>query len=115
MTYFADVAALTRKDLRIELRGREVHRVREGDLQVEVGFFRFDVSLRTESRPGRAARDDNGRLVLRTDAAGKPLREAGRFVPQVHDHWVVVTVAGRTMEIGVDEEPATTAARTQAP
>ena len=49
---------------------------------------------------GKVATEE-GQVVVQTDAAGQPLVVDGHYVPDVYDDWIILEVAGRTIEIGV--------------
>jgi hypothetical protein len=76
--------------------------LREGDLAVHhwlAGWVNMD--LHSERHPDRVATGEKDRPVLRTDSRGNPVVDNGRYVPQRYDDWVIITAAGRRIEVGV--------------
>jgi hypothetical protein len=76
--------------------------VREGDLAVHhwlAGWVNLD--LHSERHEGRVATGEKDRPVLVTDSRGEPAVVDGHYVPQRFDDWVVITAAGRRIEVGI--------------
>jgi len=84
--------------LRFEHDGRAITAVREGDLRVKKLWMSFDLRVSTVTRVG-AQRDDKGRTVLETDAAGEPLLVDGKLVPVSAERFFVIEARGRRVEI----------------
>lgn len=63
-------------------------------------LFSFNLDGHSEHSVGKVATEE-GQVVVQTDAAGQPLVVDGHYVPDVYDDWIILEVAGRTIEIGV--------------
>ncbi len=76
--------------------------LREGDMAVHhwlAGWVNLNVS--SERSPGKVAAGEKNRPVLQTDARGNPVVVDGHYQPQRYDDWVVITAAGRRIEVGI--------------
>lgn len=87
--------------VRIEFDAQGGLRLRKGDLQGKCGFFRKDLEAYTVRYPGRLVRDDDGRVILRTDDAGRPLLADGRPVARTSDEWLVIEAGERKFEVAL--------------
>ncbi len=63
-------------------------------------LFSFGVDGHSEHTPGKLATED-GDVIVQTGSDGKPVVENGHYVPESYDDWIILEVAGRTIEIGV--------------
>lgn len=91
---------IVHRRLRLRVANGELAGVVDGDLEVAWGPFSPNVSLATEHRPGGAARDSKGRIVLQPGEDGFPRRGPdGRWVAVRADRWLVLEVRGRRFEL----------------
>jgi hypothetical protein len=63
-------------------------------------FFSFAVKGYSENAPGKLATAD-GKVKIKVDSDGSPVVVDGHYVPQQFDDWIILKVAGQTIEIGV--------------
>jgi hypothetical protein len=76
--------------------------VREGDLAVHHWLAGWvNMNVQSERHPGKVATGEKDRPVLRTDSRGDPVVVDGHYQPQRYDDWVVITAAGRRIEVGI--------------
>ena len=94
---------IVHRRVRLECGPDGIHGVASGDLEIAYGIFAPNVELTTELRPGGAAHDLEGRIVLSVDEAGSPLRENGRWIPVRADRWLILTVHGTRLELPLED------------
>lgn len=76
--------------------------VREGDLAVHHWLAGWvNLSVASERSPGKVATGDKDRPLLQTDSRGNPVVVDGHYQLQRYDDWVVITAAGRRIEVGI--------------
>ena len=92
---------VVKERLRFTVDGGAIEGVRRGDLKIAWGVFSFDVHLETEARPDSWARDEHGRILLKTDESGDPVDVGGRYCPIEADRWLVLEVRGTRQEIAL--------------
>ncbi len=76
--------------------------MREGDIAVHhwlLGWVNID--LASERNEGKIATGEKERPVLQTDSNGNPVVVDGHYQPQRYDDWVVITVKGRRIPVGI--------------
>ncbi len=76
--------------------------VREGDLAVHHWLAGWvNLNVHSEQHEGKIATGEKDRPVLQTDERGNPVVVDGHYQPQRYDDWVVITAAGRRIEVGI--------------
>ena len=76
--------------------------LREGDLAVHHWLAGWvNMNVHSEQHPNKVATGEKNRPVLQTDSRGNPVVVDGHYQPQRYDDWVVITAAGRRIEVGI--------------
>ncbi len=89
-------------ELRFSLDEGGLAGLREGDLAVRHWLAGWvNLNVHSERHAGRIATGEKDRPVLQTDSRGEPVVQDGHYVPQCYDDWVIITAAGRRIEVGV--------------